>query len=184
MATLADQYHGSRVIRRPGGCRTIIVDLNLYRFRSQWRVDAAPAVVFGILATVDTYPSWWPEIRSVETIAPDSTRITARSLLPYDLAFVTRQSRRDVDALVLEASMTGDLEGFSRWTLRADGTATVAVFEEEVITRKPLLRRLALVARPAFRANHTLMMRHGEQGLRTYVAGHLFQKRESDAAVV
>jgi len=160
------------------------VDLNLYRFRSQWRLDAAPATVFGILATVETYPSWWPEIRSVEVIAPDSTRITARSLLPYDLAFVTRQSRRDVDALVLEATMTGDLEGISRWTLRAEGTATSAVFEEEVITRKSLLRRLAPVARPAFRANHTLMMRHGQEGLRTYVAGHLWKPLDRHAAII
>lgn len=101
-------------------------------------------------------------------LAPDSSRITARSLLPYDLAFVTRQSRRDIDALVLEATMTGDLEGFSRWTLRAEGVRTTAVFDEEVITRKSLLRRLPPMARPAFRANHALMMRHGQAGLRTY----------------
>jgi hypothetical protein len=160
------------------------MDLNLYRFRSQWRIDAAPAAVFGILAVVETYPSWWPAIRSVEAIAPDSTRITARSLLPYDLSFVTRQSRRDIDAFVLEATMTGDLEGFSRWVLRAEGADTTAVFEEEVITRKPLLRRLAPVARPAFRANHALMMRHGQAGLRTYIAGHLWQPQERHAATI
>ena len=160
------------------------MDLNLYRFRSQWRFDAAPAAVFGILANLETYPSWWPEIRSVEMITPDSTRITARSFLPYDLAFVTRQSRHDVDSLVLEATMAGDLEGFSRWTLRADGVSTTAVFEEEVITRKPMLRRLVLAARPAFRANHTHMMRHGEQGLRTYVAGHLWKAPERDAVSI
>ena len=160
------------------------MDLNLYRFVSHWQLNAPPADVFGILEALETYPAWWPEIRLVEVIAPDSTRITARSLLPYDLAFVTRKSRRDVDALVMEATMTGDLEGFSRWTLRADGAATTAVFEEEVITRKPLLRRLALVARPAFRANHTLMMRHGEQGLRTYLAGHLWPAPDRDATII
>jgi hypothetical protein len=159
------------------------MDLNLYKFRSQWRLDAAPSEVFGVLADLETYPSWWPEIRLVEVITPESSRITARSLLPYDLAFVTRQSRRDFDGLVLEASMTGDLEGFSRWTLRADGAGTSAVFDEEVITRKPLLRRLAAVARPAFRANHTLMMRHGEQGLRTYVAGHLWAAPDRNVSV-
>jgi hypothetical protein len=155
------------------------MDLNLYRFRSQWQLNAPPADVFGVLEALETYPSWWPEIRSVEVVAPDANRLTARSLLPYDLAFITRQARRDRDAMVLEATMTGDLEGFSRWTLRADGAATAAVFEEEVITRKALLRRLAAVARPAFRANHTLMMRHGEQGLRTYLAGHLWQAPEA-----
>jgi len=90
------------------------MDLNLYRFRSQWRLDATPPAVFGVLASLETYPSWWPEIRTVEVIAPDSNQITARSWLPYDLTFLTRQSRRDADSLVLEATMTGDLEGFSR----------------------------------------------------------------------
>ena len=37
---------------------------------------------------------------------------------------------------------------------------------------KPLLRRLELIARPAFKANHSRMMRDGERGLRTYLAGY------------
>ena len=41
----------------------------------------------------------------------------------------------------------------------------------EVLARKALLRRFGAVARPAFKANHTLMMRHGERGLATYLAG-------------
>jgi len=159
------------------------MDLNLYRFRSQWQLDAPPAEVFAVLEALETYPAWWPEIRAVESLSPDTSRLTARSLLPYDLTFVTRQARRDAKAMVLEATMTGDLEGFSRWTLEADGAGTSAVFEEEVITRKALLRRLALVARPAFRANHTLMMRHGRQGLRTYLAGFLWTAPERDATV-
>jgi hypothetical protein len=151
------------------------MDLNEYHFRSVWLLDAPTAVVFGVLADLGTYPAWWPEIRLVETLTVDASRITARSLLPYDLAFVTRQAKRDRDEAVLEATMTGDLKGFSRWTLRPESESTThAVFEEEVVTNKALLRRLAFVARPAFRANHTLMMRHGERGLRTYLAGHLW----------
>jgi uncharacterized protein YndB with AHSA1/START domain len=152
------------------------MDLNEYHFRSVWQLDAPTAAVFGVLADLETYPAWWPEIRLVETVTADASRITARSLLPYDLAFITRQAKRDIDAAVLEATMTGDLEGFSRWTLTSESdTTTRAVFEEEVVTNKALLRRLAFIARPAFRANHRLMMRHGEQGLRTYLAGHLWE---------
>jgi hypothetical protein len=73
---------------------------------------------------------------------------------------------------VLEAKLTGDLEGFSRWTITATGSGADLLFEEEVVTTKALLRRLAPIARPAFRANHALMMRHGERGLRTYLAGY------------
>jgi hypothetical protein len=151
------------------------MDLNRYRFRSRWRLDAPAATVFGVLGALETYPAWWPEIRLAEAIDPDSMRLTARSLLPYDLEFVSHQAKRDPGAGVLEATLAGDLEGFSRWTIRSEGSSTVAVFDEEVVTNKALLRRLAFVARPAFRANHTLMMSHGQQGLRTYLAGHLWE---------
>ena len=66
--------------------------------------------------------------------------------------------------------MTGDLEGFSRWTISADGDGTSATFDEQVVATKPMLRRLELIARPAFKANHTKMMRDGERGLETYCA--------------
>ena len=69
--------------------------------------------------------------------------------------------------------MSGDLDGFSRWTVTDAGAGrTKAVFEEDVTARKALLRRLALIARPAFRANHTVMMRHGQHGLAVYLAGY------------
>jgi hypothetical protein len=31
---------------------------------------------------------------------------------------------------------------------------------------------MAPVARPGFKANHAIMMRHGEAGLRTFMAGY------------
>jgi len=41
----------------------------------------------------------------------------------------------------------------------------------QVVVNKRLLRRLAPVARPLFRANHAAMMRRGHRGLRAYLAG-------------
>ena len=61
--------------------------------------------------------------------------------------------------------MTGDLDGFSRWTIASHPTGTAATFTEEVVATKPLLRKLEPIARPAFKANHTRMMRDGERGL-------------------
>lgn len=93
-----------------------------------------------------------------------------RSALPYDLRFRSTRSREDPVAGVLEGAMTGDLDGFSRWTVTATAGGAEAVFEEEVVARKPLLRRLALVARPGFVANHAVMMRAGRLGLHVYLA--------------
>ena len=148
-----------------------------YAFRSAWRVGAEPGEVYAVLEDLATYPAWWPEVRRAEPVDVDACRLTCRSLLPYDLAFTTSRSRQDPEAGVLEANMEGDLAGFSRWTISAAAGGTLAVFEEEVDATKPLLRRLAAVARPAFKANHTLMMRHGQAGLRTYVAGYRLGRR-------
>jgi len=148
------------------------MDLNRYTFRSVWRLDATSDDVFEVLADLEHYPLWWPEVQRAEPLHHSSSELIVRSLLPYDLTFSSSQTRRDHFAGILEASMHGDLDGFSRWTLTTAGTSCTAVFEEEVIAHKPLLRHLALVARPAFQANHRLMMRHGQAGLQTYLSGY------------
>ena len=101
----------------------------------------------------------------------DTFRIRVRSVLPYDLRITSSRVRADPDARVLEARLTGDLTGFSRWLISDAGNGSRLVFEEDVVANKALLRRLGVVARPAFRANQALMMRSGRRGLRAYVAG-------------
>jgi uncharacterized protein YndB with AHSA1/START domain len=151
---------------------------NHYRFVSTWRLGASPADVYRVLRDTDAYPMWWPEVRAVRRVDDRRAEMVVRSLLPYDLVFVVEEERRDPAAGVLEARMTGDLEGFSRWTITSAGDGARAVFEERVEARKELLRRLAVVARPAFQANHALMMHHGRQGLGVYLAG--FQAASRD----
>ena len=148
-----------------------MVNRNFYRFRSEWHLNAPPDDVFQALAELDDYPAWWPEIRAVRPLSEDARLLICRSLLPYDLKFTVRRSRRDQQAGILEAGLEGDLEGFSCWTITASSGGALAVFDEEVIVNKTLLRRLAPIARPAFRGNHSLMMRHGRRGLTAYLAG-------------
>ncbi len=154
------------------------MDLNQYSFRSVWRLQARAESVFEVLADLQSYPLWWPEVRRVSRIDDSAAELTVRSLLPYDLEFTSTQSRRDRAAGILEAAMTGDLTGFSRWTITAGGDDhCTAIFEEVVTAHKALLRRLALVARPAFMANHRLMMHHGRGGLQTYLYGYAMALR-------
>lgn len=127
---------------------------------------------YAVLQKVGDYPAWWLEVRTVRQLGEDFCEIRCRSVLPYELVFTSRQARRDPIARVLEAHLSGDLEGFSRWTIVPSDSGSDLVFDEEVIVTKSLLRRLAVVARPAFKANHALMMRHGERGLRAYLAGY------------
>jgi Polyketide cyclase / dehydrase and lipid transport len=158
-----------------GRTRLSSVDLAHYVFRSEWRLSASPDAVYTVLEDLATYPLWWPEVRRTVRFDERTAEVTCRSLLPYDLVFVTTQERRDRDERVLQARMVGDLDGFSRWTISSCDGGTSAVFEEEVDTTKPMLNRLAPIARPAFWANHWLMMRHGEQGLSTFLAGYTYR---------
>ncbi len=141
-----------------------------YRFRSRWDLDAPPAAVFAALANGDDYPRWWPQVREVWRIDEHSGTARFRSLVPYDLWVIVSEARQDPAEGVLEISLSGDLEGWARWTVTARGTGTRARFDQEVVARKPLLRRLAFPGRPVFRVNHALMMRSGRRGLRSHLA--------------
>ncbi|MFH9422094.1 SRPBCC family protein [Streptomyces sp. NPDC017529] len=144
--------------------------LHRYRFRSEWRLPAPPAAVYAALADAEAYPHWWPQVRQVVRVDEYTGTARFRSLLPYVLTVTATGTRRAPGTGVLEFVVRGDLEGFVRWTVGASGGGTRAVFEQEVVVRKPSLRRFALPGRPLFVVNHTLMMRAGRRGLASWLA--------------
>ncbi|MBT2481225.1 SRPBCC family protein [Streptomyces sp. ISL-94] len=145
-----------------------------YRFRSVWHLDAPPGRVFAELEQPGEYPHWWPQVRRVETVDERSGTATVRSVLPYALHITATELLRDPAHGILEVSLGGDLDGWARWTVRpragTGATRTRALYEQEVEVRRPLMRRLALLGRPVFRLNHTLMMRAGRRGLAARLA--------------
>ncbi|MEU6144795.1 SRPBCC family protein [Streptomyces sp. NPDC047081] len=145
------------------------MDWTHYRFRSLWALSASPATVYEVLERAEDYPHWWPQVREVARLDDSSGNIRIRSVLPYDLRFTARETRRDPEAGVLEIAMTGDVEGWARWTITVHGDGALARYEQVVDVHKPLLRRLAVPGRPLFRANHRLMMRAGRRGLAGYL---------------
>jgi hypothetical protein len=147
------------------------VNPNFYSFRSTWTVDLDPDRAYAVLRSIGDYERWWPEIKEIHRIDERRVDIRARSLLPYDLWFVG-EPREDPQRRELTLTMTGDLEGFSRFTIEPDGRGSRLLFEEQVVANKALLRRMALLARPFFVANHWVMMRRGQAGLRTFAAGY------------
>ena len=148
-------------------------NLTHYVFQSIWTVEAPFDDVCSVLADVESYPAWWPEIHRVEPLGDGRFEMVARSLLPYELRFVSEERPEKGAPGVIEAALSGDLEGFARWTVTEEPGTCRLVYDQEVETHKKLLDVLAPVARPAFRANPSLMMRHGQAGLRTYMAGYL-----------
>ncbi|MFD6532390.1 SRPBCC family protein [Streptomyces sp. NPDC060184] len=144
---------------------------NHYRFTSLWDLPAPPAAVLAVLERGEEYPRWWPQVREVAQVDATTGRARFRSVLPYDLVVTVEQGRRDPEAGVLEVSMRGDLEGWARWTVTGRGDGSRVRYDQEVEVRKRLMRLLAPVARPVFRANHALMMRSARRGLTARLDG-------------
>ncbi|MDH6126002.1 SRPBCC family protein [Kitasatospora sp. GP82] len=146
------------------------MDPNRYHLSSVWSVPAHPEQVYRVLEDVARYPAWWPQIRTVRQLDETTGELRVRSFLPYELRFTVREQHRDAAAGLLQAELRGDLQGWSRWQLSPAGPAGSRIlFEEDVRPGKALMRRLALIARPLFLANHAAMMRAGERGLRTHL---------------
>ncbi|MGW0964042.1 SRPBCC family protein [Streptomyces gelaticus] len=141
------------------------MDWSHYRFVSIWDLPAPPGAVYEILERADDYPQWWPQVREVTSADGTSGTTRIRSFLPYDLVLTVRERRRDPRAGVIEATLSGDLDGWVRWTVTPHGDGSRAVYEQEVDVRRRLIRLLAVPGRPVFRANHALMMRAGRRGL-------------------
>lgn len=147
------------------------MSLNEYRFRNVWALEVAAARLFDALIDLANYPRWWPDIRAVRKIDEDTAEFLCRALLPYDLVFRLHRDEQDERAGRLRVNMTGDLEGYVQGIVAArEPTAAHLEISQEVVVNKKLLRRLAPIARPLFRANHAAMMWRGHRGLRSYLA--------------
>lgn len=151
-------------------------DTSAYRFESLWRAAGDPRTAWLVLREVPSYPQWWPEIREVVRTETRAALVSIRSVLPYTLRLELRPTREDLDAGVLEVAIRGDLEGFSRFTIREVAPCRLELrFEEHVRVTVPWLVRMGAFARPLLRWNHARMMRNGERGLRVFLAGAGFE---------
>lgn len=146
------------------------ISSNHYVFRSTWRIEADPDLVYATLADVPGYPLWWPQVHAATQLDDVSGELRCRSMLPYDLVFVARREVQDAERSILRATLDGDLAGTSQWEITSDGTGTFAVFDEDVVVRKALIRLVGPLARPALRYNHDRMMRNGQRGLRRHLS--------------
>lgn len=134
-----------------------------YSFAASWVTPAGVDDVAATVADLEHYPEWWPQVRAVAKLGPNTARVLCRSALPYTLDLVLDAVSRE--APVLEVTITGDLEGWVRWTLTPADGGTRTDFAQEV-TVTGALALASRVARPVLAWNHHRMMRGCERGLR------------------
>lgn len=123
-----------------------------------------------MLQDLRNYVRWWPEVKSVIPVNKDRAVVLIMGVLPYSLEILMDKEIDDASTGVLRAGLSGDLEGFSSWTVTPEDSGCRLIYEQHVEVTKRLLQLLAPVARPLFRFNHRLMMSRGEKGLRSYLA--------------
>lgn len=141
-----------------------------YRFDNEWSLPAPSDQVYAALTDVERYEQWWPQIREVHWLDPDSGTVRVRSLLPYTLDLVLTRDAQDEAHGILRVLVAGDLQGWCAWQVTSEGADTRAVFSQKVEVTSPTLRRAPFAIRPLLRGNHDHMMRSGERGLRRYLA--------------
>ncbi|HEY3534718.1 MAG TPA: SRPBCC family protein [Pedococcus sp.] len=143
-----------------------------FRFHHEWALDAPAALVFAALADVESYASWWPQVRTAERIDGQSGRTAVRSFLPYTLHLVLRREVEDEASHTLRVAVSGDLEGWCQWRISPDDDGphrSLATFDQVAEVTPALLARTSRVTGPLLRANHAWMMHSGRAGLAAYL---------------
>jgi len=136
-----------------------------FEFRRTWTSPVPVERVHDVLADVERYPEWWPQVRAVARIDDDTAHVLCRSVLPYTLDLVLHARRRD--PTLLEVEISGDLTGWSRAELAPrDAGSTLVTYTQAVAVAHRGLAIAAAVLRPLLSWNHERMMAGLEQGLR------------------
>src|SRR5581483_9897141 len=159
--------------------------LNEYHFVSRWRVEGTCGEVADVLGDPLTLPRWWPSVylQVTETRAPDvhglgrRVSLLTKGWLPYTLRWSFEViAWRYPNGFTIEAA--GDFVGRGEWTFTQDGPCVDVVYDWRISAEKPLLRRLSIVLKPIFAANHRWAMGRGEESLRL----ELRRRRATNAA--
>ncbi len=138
---------------------------------SHWRVAATPQRVWAVLTEPETWPQWWPCVRSVQTLRRGASdglgslhRIEWVTRLPYDVV-IEIEAVESVRPERLRGRSRGSLQGEGLWLLRADGAHTNVTYLWRVELQRPWMRALAPLLAPLLRWNHDAVMRAGGAGL-------------------
>lgn len=138
-----------------------------FEFSDSWVVPASVEDVAAVLVDLERYPRWWPQVRAVASLGPDTAWVCCRSALPFTLDLVLDAVSRTPP--VVEVAISGDLDGFARFALASVAGGTRLEFRQEVTVRGPLAWA-SYVARPVLTWNHGRMMTGCREGMRREVA--------------
>ena len=122
-----------------------------FGFDRTFAFAVTPAEFWATINRTDRYPEWWGWLREFESDGLHSgstTTCAIRAPLPYTLRCTIRVEQAVPNEL-LDAVVSGDLEGPARLELAPDGDGCAVRLVWSFELRAAMLRRLAVLGRPA-----------------------------------
>jgi hypothetical protein len=122
-----------------------------FTFDRTWLFTATPEEFFATISRTDEFTHWWSWLRNCEIdgIYPGAQAICViQAPLPYALRLTIAIEKVETDSLIA-TEVGGDLRGPARLEVAShpDGCTARLVWSLEL--RDPVLRNLAILARPA-----------------------------------
>ncbi len=144
-----------------------------FHFVTDWTFAAPIDPVWKIITDVGRLAEWWPMFKQATLRGNDRTlRVgqtvdcVVRAALPYALRF-SLEIADLVPPTLMRLRSKGDLDGWGRWDLRADGDKTGVTYVWDVDLTRPVLAALSQlpVARTLLEKNHDAVMSQGFENL-------------------
>jgi uncharacterized protein YndB with AHSA1/START domain len=144
-----------------------------YQFITHWHVEASPQEVYEIITDSAKLTDWWPAVyldlkvleKGGENGINKLVELYTKGWLPYTLRWKFRVIKVN-KPYSIEIKAIGDFDGGGIWTFEPTETGTNITYNWRIEAKKPILKKLSWLMKPAFSANHLWAMRKGEESLK------------------
>jgi len=153
--------------------------MEMYHFVTNWFFKATKERVWQETANMESYPSWWKDLRKAEVRGPEPrlqlgsiVDCEVRGALPYSLRFTVEVTTyQPPDLMVIKSS--GDLVGEGRWILESRDDGTASTFYWDVGTTNRVLNLLGKLPflRKMLEKNHDDVMAKGYEIVKDRIEG-------------
>ncbi|RPJ42119.1 MAG: polyketide cyclase [Chloroflexi bacterium] len=163
---------------------------NAYHFITHWHLPSTCEEVSDILKNGEDLPRWWPSVylKTVLLEQGDERGVGAvldlytKGWLPYTLRWKARVTEVNF-ARGFSLAAEGDFVGRGVWSFQPDGGGVLVTYDWKISAEKRLLRRLSLLMKPVFAANHRWAMRMGEESINLELRRRRAQTEEERARI-
>lgn len=156
----------------------LMADSRPFELGYVWELEGNAEDAFHFLSHIATWPSWWPQIVSVETSRPDeddvivgdSARMRAKSFLPYTLDWFTTVAKINPPFFIevtseVKLGKKYGMKGVVSFEIEQLGELLRIVNRQKMVSDKPVPGFMRPLVNWIFNFNHDFAMKRGKPGL-------------------